>query len=180
MKSFLFAQAAALCLIAFGASADEPWNNLNLRAANGTEITVDYQFNPRCQRATYEGRSDASIRYADPVWFNVKGIPPGRNVRLNLEFYSKSNRRTGSLDNPIVRDYRHYDREMALWYAGENRYTLGIYQMPVRLTVGSSYTDLAIIQRIRITIDGQPLIDPINGTDRFQLNLDNKIGCRSF
>lgn len=176
MKSFLLLQAAVL-LFAFNTHASQPWHHVYLKASNGNEIAVDYQFNPRCLRTTFEGRSDANIRFADPVWFNVKGIPAGRNVRLNLEFYSVSNRRTGSLENPLVRDHRHYDREFALSYAGENRYTGAVYQMPVRLTIGSSYTDLAIIQRIRITVDGQPLVDPVSASDRFLLNLDNRIGC---
>ncbi|MEQ1875139.1 MAG: hypothetical protein ABL958_00745 [Bdellovibrionia bacterium] len=176
MKIFLF----ALSLLSSTFVLADSWNHKYLQATDGTKIVIDYQFNPRCHRFTSEGRSDVVLRYASPVWINVRGARPTSNVKVDIEFYSQSNRRWGSGEPALVRDTRHYDRSVKLAYSGEDRFSGQANDVAVRLSIGSSYTDLNILQKLKITIDGRKLIDPISGTDQFLVSLDNKIGCNPF
>jgi hypothetical protein len=126
---------------------------------------------------TANGRSDNQVRLADPVWINATGLGEGDKVAVKVEFWEKSNILYGSGEPRLIRTFEHFDRKKALTSAEEGRFTGELGPFAVRHTIGSARTDWNVGQKIRISVNGTYLRDPISGTDQFLIFLDDGKCC---
>lgn len=98
-------------------------------------------------------------------------------MTVEIEFYTQSYIRRGSGVPPVERSYDFYDRVLTAHYGGQGRNTVEAGPLAVRYDVGSASIGLGVLQKIRVNINGRSLIDPISGSEWFQVKLDNRIGC---
>lgn len=168
-----------ICSKNIRAVSGDGWRHLRLQSSQDTgavEIKIDYQFKPDCARWTENGH-DQQVRLVDPVWFNVVGVPSGKRLQARMEFWQQSNILHGSQQDAIVRVTKYNDRDLGLQYADGNRYTINPNSIVVRHASGAANQDDRVFQRLRFTIDGQPLKDPVSNSEWFEMSLDNGQAC---
>jgi hypothetical protein len=138
----------------------------DLRATNGAEIHITYRIAD--QPLIIDSRRYAGVHLATHVAFRVTGIV-AQKVDIQIEFYEQRYAHVGP-DAPLVRSYAHFDRRLPLapsdlGFQGDTE------SLAVERFDSSAGDGYLIYQKLRVLVDGQALIDPISGTDQFQILL---------
>ncbi|MEI8346538.1 MAG: hypothetical protein WCG27_03665 [Pseudomonadota bacterium] len=146
------------------------WAHRHLKSKEGISITIDYQYIDRpiiTDRTRYAG-----VNLATSVWFNVTA-PEAKNVSVEVTFYEQSYIWHSSTEPAIIRSHDHYDRTINL-QKNETGFTGMTQTLVVERFSSASNLGYFVYQKIRIMVDGKPLIDPISGTDQFMVLLIDK------
>lgn len=117
------------------------WRHANLKAADGTEINVDYNV----------FRAGDAIM-ADPLWVNVKNpaFSGGEKVRVVLINSTVLTQSTQTLD---------------LEHAGQGRFTARAGRVWIMQTEASFNQEIAVV------VDGKWLTDPVSGSNNFKFRM---------
>jgi hypothetical protein len=162
-----------LTLLASGSAYAEKMRTTHVRSADGIEVTLQYQIVQKCTLVK-EGVSH-NLRFADPVQFSAKNLPDNTRVSVQIEFWGQYRGHDGQ-QNPIMRLSQFPDQLVSL--AQADNVWVGIAgKLLVRDELVEAHDSWLIFQTLRIMIDGRPLIDPVTGTDRFQISLDDNGVC---
>ena len=165
--------------IASSNGVEPKWRHIYLKSSAETgsiPINIDFQFRLECDRFTFESH-DHELRLVDPVWINMYGVDAGHAVRGRIEFWQQSNIRHGSEPEKKVRTNKYFDRDIELHGGEESHYTVNPNSIVVKHTSGAGNEDDRIFQKLRFTIDDQPLKDPISQSEWFEISLDDGIAC---
>lgn len=181
LRAAFFASAIFLTSLAAMAAVGQRfqadnWQHIQLGATNGVKISVDYLMLPQCINYQKDGRN-YQVRMASPVWFNVYGVNGNAAVEVTMESYRQDMIAHGGGANPVIRTYEHFDRKAQLRKNEQNRFTGNIGAVSTRVTSSSARVEDRILQKIQITINGVPLIDPVNGTSFFGISMYDRVPC---
>jgi hypothetical protein len=147
------------------------WNHHpHLKSTNGVEVWIDYQ-SVSAPLMTNPSRY-AGVHIAKPVWFNVRA-PFASSVSVEVNFYEQRYVRSGS-DAPIRRVFSHYDRTVQLFKNQSGEFSGATQSLAVERFDSAGNDGYLLYQKIRVLVDGVPLVDPISQTEWFQVLLINR------
>lgn len=151
---------------------------LLLRSNDGIELKIDYAISPRCQELTANGKTHL-LRFAEPVTMTIKTKESDR-ILIETEFWGQFKspvRPNGDADGPIFRLREHYDRVSLLNVSTPEGLKGRLGAFVIRDDNPATEESIRVFQTLRVTINGRPLIDPVNYTDRFKVSLDDGEPC---
>lgn len=169
--------ASALAFVGFFApiANAEEFQQRYLRATDGTEFTVAFKIEPKCD--VFNPRYPHVIRHASPVTLTMGSTNSSDKIYVQVEFWKQDMVRRGSEPNPVMRTYPQHDRSVALQYVGHQWFRGELGPMIIREDVPPANESWRVFQTLRVTVNGRALIDPVNGTDRFVISLDDGRSC---
>jgi hypothetical protein len=135
------------------------WQHARL-ASGGTSINVDYV--PQEKRRG--GSLGEAVIYAQSPWLNVKDSCFTPDTQVTAKLIDVSKRRLGFPPQSET------GIELPLEYAGNGRFTAGV---PIELGILSSGPHADTVRhawKLSVLVNGNPLIDPMNGSDTFNID----------
>ncbi|MCX5785888.1 MAG: hypothetical protein NTX59_09375 [Elusimicrobia bacterium] len=128
---------------------NQDWEHAVLKATDGTQINIDYLARGLDSDPNF---GDTAYVFADPVWVSV------------------SNPRFSGGETVIVELSGNPDESLRLVYAGGGRF-IGKTARSVTLLFHHHGVDYPQKQKLSVKVFGEPLTDPVSGTDTFTLSL---------
>lgn len=143
-------------------STTDNWISNRLKAKDGTEIILSYSI-------ASENLPESQELVAKPIWVNIT-LPAGRDCSAKvravvINYYDSSNVPANKIES-------QQEVDLVLSPRPESRCEFYAELKPIRLSsshIGYGYN---FRQEIAIVVDGQWLVDPVNGSNNFKFKAD--------